>query len=184
MNPEIHLEILSLHFPDDALLDKLGAYLQTEVGLRNVITQVNLSLKTAYHPRRDQYNATDIRQRATATRKDSRHKLLVVTPYDLFIPVLTFVFGEAHLGGRGAVVSTCRLQETFYGLPADENLLFERLSKEAVHEIGHLYGLRHCYVPQCVMGSSTHISGVDQKNGGFCMACLQIFAEQRDASLS
>ena len=63
---------------------------------------------------------------------------------DLYVPVLTFVFGEAQLEGNCAVVSTARLHEEFYGMPASDDLLGERLLKEAVHELGHTFGLRHC----------------------------------------
>ena len=43
-------------------------------------------------------------------------KLLAVTERDLFVPVLTFVFGQAQLGGRVAVISLARLRQEFYGL--------------------------------------------------------------------
>ena len=62
-------------------------------------------------------------------------KILGVTDLDLFIPVFTFVFGEAQLGGCAALISTRRLRQEFYGLPPDTGLLFTRAEKEAVHEL-------------------------------------------------
>ena len=92
---------------------------------------------------------------------------------DLFIPVLTYVFGEAQLDGRAAVVSTYRLDNQIYGLPPDRDLLFQRLVKEAVHELGHTYNLVHCHRPPCVMLSSPYVEGIDQKSDWFCEDCLR-----------
>jgi archaemetzincin len=98
-------------------------------------------------------------------------RILGVTGVDLFIPVLTYVFGEAQLDGRAAVVSTHRLASEAYGLAADEALLAERLAKEATHELGHTYGLIHCPDPECVMHASTYVEEIDLKLAGFCEAC-------------
>ena len=94
-----------------------------------------------------------------------------VTRLDLFVPILTFVFGEAELGGRCAVVSLQRLDERFYGVPAREELLRERLVKEAVHELGHTFGLRHCEDWRCVMTSSHAVDRLDVKGVEFCREC-------------
>ena len=67
----------------------------------------------------------------------STWRLLGITQLDLYIPILTFVFGEAQLGGASAVVSYHRLQQEFYGLPQDRDLLANRLLIESVHELGH-----------------------------------------------
>jgi archaemetzincin len=85
--------------------------------------------------------------------------------------VLTFVFGEAQLDGNCAVVSTARLKEEFYGLPGRQELLRERLLKEAVHELGHTFGLRHCADWRCVMTSSHAVERLDVKGAEFCRAC-------------
>ena len=70
--------------------------------------------------------------------------ILGVTDVDLAIPMLSFLFGQAQLDGRVAVVSLCRLHQEFYGLPADRGLLRERTVKEVLHELGHTFGLAHC----------------------------------------
>ena len=86
-------------------------------------------------------------------------------------PVLTFVFGEAQLDGNCAVISTARLGEEFYGLPPREDLFRERLVKEAAHELGHTFGLRHCSDWRCVMTSSHAVERLDVKGAEFCVAC-------------
>lgn len=102
-------------------------------------------------------------------------KVLAVTDQDLFIPILTYVFGEAQLGGRAAVCSTARLAE---GVAlAGPRLLVERLAKEAVHEVGHAFGLRHCETAGCVMGRSPGVAGVDQKSHQLCTTCRRRLEE-------
>jgi len=96
-------------------------------------------------------------------------KVLGVTDRDLFIPILTYVFGEAQLGGGAAVVSTARLlEETELVGP---RLLQERLAKEAVHELGHAFGLVHCGTAECVMSRSAGVHDVDAKSHELCAEC-------------
>lgn len=90
---------------------------------------------------------------------------------DLYIPILTFVFGEAQIGGPCGVVSAHRLRQEFYGLPPNLEILGERLRKEAVHEIGHTLELTHCDDYQCAMASSHAVEWIDLKQSGFCGSC-------------
>jgi archaemetzincin len=98
-------------------------------------------------------------------------KLLAVTERDLFIPVLTFVFGQAQLDGRVAVVSLARLRQEFYGLAQDQAIFLERAYKEALHEAGHLFGLVHCVEQRCAMSLSTNVRQIDWKEPAFCARC-------------
>ena len=90
---------------------------------------------------------------------------------DLYIPVLTYVFGEAEMPGRAALFSIHRLREEFYGLPPDQALLEERALRELWHEVGHLWGLAHCPDAACVMSASYSLAQVDSKSDQFCPAC-------------
>ncbi len=119
---------------------------------------------------RGQFYSTAILQRLERAG-DPDARILGVTACDLYVPVLTFVFGEAQLDGNCAVVSTARLREEMYGLPEREELLRERLFKEAVHELGHTFGLRHCADWRCVMTSSHAVERLDVKTAEFCRAC-------------
>jgi archaemetzincin len=129
-----------------------------------------INIGFAFDQRRGQYHSTAILQLLERT-PESQLRILGVTACDLFVPVLTFVFGEAQLAGNCSVVSTARLSEEFYGLPAREDLLRERLLKEAAHELGHTFGLRHCPVWRCVMSASHAVERLDVKSAEFCTSC-------------
>lgn len=68
-------------------------------------------------------------------------RVLGIVDADLYASDLNFVFGEADPKEGVAVISLTRLRPEFYGLLPDEALFHERLLKEAVHELGHTYGL-------------------------------------------
>ena len=94
-----------------------------------------------------------------------------MTERDLYIPVLTFVFGQAQLGGRVGVVSFARLRQEFYGLAPNREVFLERAHKEALHEAGHLFGLVHCPERKCAMSLATTVRQIDMKDDAFCDAC-------------
>jgi len=125
----------------------------------------------AYDAKRQQYGAVEILRRTLASAPPETHRLLAVTEADLFIPMLSFVFGQAQLNGTAAVVSLARLRQEFYGLTPHGLLLLERAGKEAVHEIGHTYGLLHCPDPGCPMSLSNTLRQVDHKGEDLCMNC-------------
>ena len=128
---------------------------------------------------RGQYNSTSLLEKLLETDNSNAGKLLGVADVDLFIPVLTFVFGEAQLGNRGALMSVHRLRQQFYGLPGDERVFYERCEKEAVHELGHAFGLVHCKYFECVMHYSNSIEQVDLKSNEFCKTCGAILSNKR-----
>jgi archaemetzincin len=125
----------------------------------------------AYDTRRRQYASIPILEMLSRECPADARKLLAVTARDLFIPVLTFVFGHAQLGGRVAVVSLARLRQEFYGLPADDAVFRDRSAKEALHETGHLFHLVHCSNPRCAMSLSTGVRQIDRKDAAFCADC-------------
>jgi archaemetzincin len=130
-----------------------------------------------YDAKRDQYLSSAMLRWTVAHGPAEAHRVVAVTDRDLFIAVLTYVFGEAQLGGRAAVVSTARLRVDAGGLLADGRLLRARVLKECVHELGHTYGLIHCRDRKCVMSRSNTILDVDQKTADLCRACRSILAE-------
>lgn len=124
----------------------------------------------SYVPRRGQHASSRILAWLSSNTPGGSHRILGVTDADLFIPILTFVFGEAELNGRAAVVSTARLSG-HEGVPAEPSLLASRLVKECVHEVGHTFGLIHCRTPGCAMARSASLRDVDVKTGTLCREC-------------
>jgi archaemetzincin len=141
------------------------------------VTSEPLEAGFAYDALRGQYHSTAILKRLRKIGATESWRLLGVTDGDLYIPILTFVFGEAQLGPANAstaIVSMHRLREEFYGLPPQPGLLADRLLKEALHEIGHTLGLRHCSDYQCVMSSSPAVENIDVKAATFCSTCATL----------
>ena len=126
----------------------------------------------AYHPERMQYNSTSIVEQL-AGMNGTGEVIVGVTSVDLFIPILTFVFGEAQLNGHVAVVSYARLLQQFYGLPPDDALLRARLEKETVHEVGHTTGLTHCDDYACAMAATHSVEWLDLKGTSLCPVCRE-----------
>lgn len=96
---------------------------------------------------------------------------LALTDFDLYKISHQFVFGDASEEHRVAVVSLHRLRNDFYGEKNDENLLFQRTLKEAVHNLGHALGLKHCFNARCAMYVSNSIYDTDNKVSHFCETC-------------
>jgi archaemetzincin len=138
----------------------------------------------AYDSSRGQYNSRVMLKLLLADPADhGDRKVVGITSVDLFTPVLTHVFGEAQLDGRVAVVSLHRLRPEAYGLPEDDERVLVRLETEAVHELGHTFGLLHCLEPTCVMHASTYVEEIDLKSPRFCTGCLRRLAEREPAGL-
>jgi archaemetzincin len=135
----------------------------------------------AFDARRRQHASARLLQEAHRLRDPGSLRILAVTEADLFIPMLTFVFGQAQLGGAAAIVSLARLRQEFYGLPADDGLLARRAAKEALHEMGHTFGITHCEDPACAMSLSTSVHQIDTKDAGFCPDCALLLEEVRRA---
>jgi archaemetzincin len=125
----------------------------------------------AYDAGRRQYGSIAVLEMLVRLCPNDAGKLLAVTGRDLFVPVLTFVFGQAQLGGRVGVVSLARLRQEFYGLEPNREVLVERAAKEALHETGHLFGLVHCADRNCAMSLATNVRQIDSKQAAFCAPC-------------
>ncbi len=139
----------------------------THVGIPEIVPPDSLE------PRRGQYSSTRILRGILSSFPSGAAKVLGITDVDLFIPVLTFVFGEAQLKGPAAVVSTARLRLTYDQRLAPLSLLEARLLKECLHELGHTFGLIHCPDSTCLMSRSNSTLEVDQKRAVFCDGCRQ-----------
>ena len=167
------ISLVAIGQVDRALLETLAEGLTRRLRVACSIQPEGLEVEFAYNALRRQYHSTEILGRLLEQPPGENWKVLGVTEVDLYIPVLTFVFGEAQVSDGGAVVSAHRLRQESYGLPADLELLRERLLKEALHELGHTYGLCHCPDHTCVMSASNSVERIDLKQAEFCAVCAQ-----------
>jgi archaemetzincin len=127
----------------------------------------------AFDEERQQYRSDIVLSKVRSYTKSHRTagRTLGVADIDMFSPQLNFVFGQAERPGKAALISLFRLRPEFYRKPPSKKLLVERSTKEAVHELGHTFGLRHCSNPFCVMYSSNSIFETDRKQSLFCNKC-------------
>jgi archaemetzincin len=119
----------------------------------------------AYDGRRRQYSSSVVLDALARARRPEWERVLGVADVDLYVPDLNFVFGEGDPQRGVAVFSLRRLRAG-----TDEARRRERAATEAVHELGHAYGLRHCSSPRCVMWFSSTLADSDAKGSAFCPA--------------
>jgi archaemetzincin len=142
-----------------------------------------LDLSGFYDPSRKQYDGNKLLLEVDATSSSESFKTVGLFRVDLFIPILTYIYGQAFFNGRSAIASLFRLKNERYGMPADDLLLLERFRKEVIHELGHTFGLKHCFSLECVMKSSTYVEDIDLKKVSLCNKCreeLDIVRQMRD----
>ena len=131
----------------------------------------------AWNPERRQFLSTIILAQLSDKAPADVFKIIALTRKDLFIPILTYVYGEAQLGGTSCIVSTCRLDGGISHV-GQRVLYLERISKEVIHELGHTFNLRHCKDHQCLMHYCRSISDVDEKNSQLCRYCQVLLNDQ------
>jgi archaemetzincin len=156
---------------DDDFLQHLKTKIYNEFFVNIQIKEAHLDLSDFYNPMRRQYDANELLYYIENHFSDDVSKTIGLFNVDLFIPIFTYIFGQAFLNGRSGIASYYRLSNERYGMDADINILTERFAKELIHELGHTYGLVHCHTTDCVMRSVTYVEDIDQKNLGFCPFC-------------
>jgi archaemetzincin len=177
-----YIYIVPIQLEDHAYLEKLEKFISDTFHHKTRRREFKITLEEAFDPNRGQYNSSLILRQLIIKPPPDADRILGVLDVDLFIPILTFVFGEAQLKGIGAVVSSHRLHNRFYGLSEDREMTTDRLLKEAVHELGHTFGLIHCSHPKCAMNSSTYVENIDQKSAQFCSLCQNRIREEQNSS--
>jgi archaemetzincin len=173
------LRIVPIGNPDGSVVGSIVEPLRRALDAPCIIEYVDLDPAAAYHPERNQYHSSELIG-MMASLDDGYSHILGVTPVDLYIPILKYVFGEAQVDGHVAVVSYHRLRQSFYGLPPDRPLMQERLVKECLHELGHTFGLHHCVDYECVMASAFSVERIDIRLPQYCNECRATVAQKRE----
>jgi archaemetzincin len=165
------ITLLSFGHFDRGFLEKISEAVAQEYNSIVSVKEARLDLSSFYDPGRRQYNGDQLLKEVHSMSIDTSTKTIGLFNVDLFIPILTYIFGQAQLGGATAIASLYRLENEKYGIIPDENLVLERFKKEIIHELGHTFKLLHCYTTSCVMRSSTYVEDIDQKEAQFCPKC-------------
>jgi archaemetzincin len=156
---------------DSNTLEELKERLKQTFGCPVEIIPEDGNLKRAYDSKRSQYLASELLAKLKKSGVAKDEKGLGIVDVDLYAPGLNFVFGQADITSGVALISLCRLRQEFYGLPSDNALFLDRAAKEAVHEMGHTFGLGHCKNAKCVMHFSNSLADTDWKQIAFCSKC-------------
>ena len=149
----------------EELKDRVGGIFQCRVQMEAGFDD----LGEAYNAERKQYLSSKLLTALGRAEKEER--VVGIADVDLYVPRLNYVFGEADMVARTAIISLYRLRQEYYGLAPDEALLLERAVKEVVHELGHTFGLGHCPNNRCVMHFSNSLADTDLKEAHFCNTC-------------
>mgnify|MGYP001064618151 CR=1 FL=1 len=165
----MNITIIPVGNIDDEVLKSIASVIGGTFNLETEIAGKKAVPKSAYNARRKQFSAHEFIEIA---KQENGWKILAITDVDIYAKNLNFVFGQAELKGKACVVSTHRLA----AMPGLDGLLIKRACKEAVHELGHTFGLHHCSDMSCVMCFSPNVEGVDAKNVYFCSACIEKYA--------
>ena len=159
-----------VHFPIEQLRDEIATRLRRDV----CIDHLPIDEDASFDRSRQQYHSGHLLHSLLTAAPIDDSKVLGITHYDLFVPIFTFVFGQAQMHNRTALFSTFRLGNDFYGLPFSKEVLFSRALKEAMHELGHTFGLAHCFDGPCAMNQSTYVEDIDLKPAAYCLSCAEI----------
>jgi archaemetzincin len=156
---------------DSRILQRLNRKLDSVFGCQVETVPESDVLEQAYDAKRGQYAASPLLIKLKKSASTKQQKVLGLVDVDLYAPGLNFIFGQADMATGVAIISLCRLRQEYYGLAPDEDLFFDRAAKEAIHELGHTFGLEHCTNSNCVMHFSNTLGDTDRKLAAFCSQC-------------
>ncbi|PKP34754.1 MAG: hypothetical protein CVU00_05545 [Bacteroidetes bacterium HGW-Bacteroidetes-17] len=161
---------------ESGFLSEIAEEVALEYNCSVAVQESQLDLMNFYEPTRRQYDGYKLLKEIDGMNIAGYTKKIGLFRVDLFIPILTYIFGQAFFKGNSGIASLYRLKNEQYGMKPDQDLLFHRFRKVIIHEIGHTFGLIHCHVPNCVMRSSTYVEDIDQKRHHLCCNCRSIIA--------
>ena len=162
---------------DQELLQQVGEEIRRVFGYDTEIQPLIEEKDLWLDPVRKQYHSTPILETLAIISPPEAIKVLAITKVDLFIPILTHVYGEAQLGGKVCILSTYRFMEGLFLAVGTESFRY-RIVKEAIHELGHTFNLRHCPDAVCVMHYCRSLKDVDRKSDQFCRYCAVLLEDE------
>jgi|SaaInl7_200m_RNA_FD_contig_111_154385_length_4172_multi_13_in_0_out_0_4 archaemetzincin len=169
MNPKDTILISPIGDIPDRIPVIIASKIRKLFGFQTLISSLMDDIDFAFDVKRNQYYSTPILEELTKRAPEDCMKVLAVTREDLFIPILTHVYGEAQLGGKSSIISISRLIEI--SNTEDMESGTSRIIKEAAHELGHTFDLRHCEYSSCIMHYCRKLEDVDNKSDQFCRYC-------------
>ena len=175
MKEERKIYLIPVGDVEKEILDYLAAKIPCVFPYHVQIKEALSKPHYAYNKRRNQYCADLILKKLKQENLEKENKILGIIDLDAYTPSLNFVFGEASLDGKVALIALPRLSQKFYRLLENNELYYERAVKEAVHELGHTFGMNHCKNPRCVMHFSNSLSDTNFKKKEFCKDCRKNF---------
>lgn len=169
------ISILPLDEINELILEHIGDALQrTFLYTYHILPCKDISQHASALLREGKYNSTAILLYILKQAPEDSLKILAVTHRDLYSPIFSYLYGEAQLKGTAALMSLYRLQPEFYHSLVDRDLFLSRCEKQAIHEIGHTFGLVHCKDKNCVMYPSSNIGDTDVKSNSLCSLCVRL----------
>jgi archaemetzincin len=162
---------------DIELIEAVAEKIKQVFGFSTETNPILQDLSFALDDNRHQYHSTAILDRLAANIPPHAVRVLAIAQVDLFIPILTHVYGEAQLGGAACVVSTFRLNEGRSGLNISPKYI-DRIVKETIHELGHTFNLRHCPEHTCIMHYCRNEEDVDRKSDQLCRYCIIMLGDE------
>ena len=173
---------------DQSLLINLMNNLERELNEFKIRVKIFEDILTLtdleYDISKEQYNASKILKKIkNKSLKKDIFRILGILDEDIYSKNHNFVFGLASMKSGVAVISLTRLREKFYKMTSSlyrkhetRKHIEDRVLKEAIHELGHTFGLIHCN-NLCVMQFSHTLKDTDKKPPDFCNSCLNLLRQ-------
>ena len=143
----LNITLVSFGYFEKDILEKTAEAVENEFHALVNLRDGRIDLSEFYDPARRQYNGNTLLRWVDSMPFPDSSKTLGLFNVDLFIPILTFIFGQAFLNGRTGIASLYRFSNESYGMTGDNHFLLDRFKKEVIHELGHTFGLIHCHNP-------------------------------------
>ncbi len=174
------IRLVPINAIDGTFLDRLAVCLEERFLCAVTVERTLTIARSALNSTRQQLFLSTLFTKVRRVHPEGAGVYLALTEFDLYKTSHRFIYGDADESQGVAAVSLYRLRSEYYGEEADANLLFQRTLKECAHELGHAFGLKHCYNARCAMYYSNSIFETDNKMSHYCEACDKRISRTRN----